>query len=154
VTKAIVVVILVGSVALMLAVTVGGWSKLQGLKPVNLAWCVAYVIIAFYVARWARGLLPIAAALAMLLLVIALIAGIGISGTSWFDRSRPGFARAASLFGGQGLSANALGLATLLLVPIQALLIVFAMRGFAQRWNVEVEVPLEDAGARGSSRAG
>ena len=73
VTKLIVVAILVGSVALILLITVGGWSKLQGLKPVNFAWCIVYLIFAFYVFRWARGLLPIAAALAILLLILSLI---------------------------------------------------------------------------------
>ena len=62
-TKAIVVLIMLASVALMLIVTVGGWSKLQGMKPVNFVWCLAYVIMAFYVARWNRGVLPMAAAL-------------------------------------------------------------------------------------------
>jgi hypothetical protein len=153
-TKAIVVLILLASVALMLIVTIGGWSKLQGLKPVNIAWCLVYAIIAFYVARWSRGLLPIAAALAILLLIIALIAGTGVSGTSWFDRSAAGFAPAESLFGGKGLSANTLGLLTLLIVPVQALLIFFAMRGFAQGWNVEVEMPIEEANRRFGGTAG
>jgi hypothetical protein len=142
-TKATVVTILIISVALMLIVTVGGWSKLQGLKPVNFIWCGIYLLIAFYVARWARGLLPIAAALAILLLIIALIAGLGAAGTSWFDRSHSAFAPADSMFGGSGLSPNTLGLLTLLIVPVQALLILFAMRGFAQGWNVEVEVPAD-----------
>ena len=64
VTKSIVVLILLASVALMLIVTIGGWSKLQGLKPVNFAWCLVYLLFAFYISRWARGLLPIAAAMA------------------------------------------------------------------------------------------
>ena len=152
-TKGIVAFILLVSVALMLAVTIGGWSKLQGLKPVNFAWCIAYLIIAFYVAaRWTRGLLPIAAALAILLLILAVIAGTGISGTSWFDRNHSGFASPQSLFGGTGLSPDMLGLLTLLLVPVQALLIVFAMVGFAQAWNVELEVPVEEAERRGRVR--
>ncbi len=62
VTKAIVVLIMLVSVGLMLIVTFGGWSKLQGLKPVNFAWCILYLIFAFYISRWNRGLLPIAAA--------------------------------------------------------------------------------------------
>jgi hypothetical protein len=143
VTRAIVVLILLVSTALMLIVTIGGWSKLQGLKPVNFAWCIAYLVIAFYVARWRRGMLPIAAALAILLLIVSLIATTGVSGTSWVDRGNPGFAPAHSPFGGKGLSPDALGLATALLVPAQALLILFAMQGFAQRWNVELEVPIE-----------
>jgi hypothetical protein len=142
-TKLIVVVILLASVFLMLAITIGGWSKLQGLEPVNFVWCIAYLVIAFYVWRWGRGLLPIAAALAILLLIIALIAGTGASGTSWFDRSSFGYSSAQSMFGGTGLSADTLGLLTILLAPVQVLLIFFAMRGFAQGWNVEVEVPID-----------
>ena len=65
-TKAVVVVLLLVSVGLMLIVTIGGWSKLEGMKAVNFVWCLAYLLIAFYVAtRWTRGLLPIAAALAI-----------------------------------------------------------------------------------------
>ena len=57
------------------------------MKPVNFVWCLAYLIIAFYIAtRWARGLLPIAAALAILLLIMVVIAG---------HRRRPG--RAGSI---------------------------------------------------------
>ena len=145
--------ILLVSVVLMLIVTIGGWSKLQGLKPVNFAWCIVYLIIAFYIcARWARGLLPIAAALAILLLILALIAGTGISGTSWFDRSHAGFASADTIFGGTGLDPDTLGLVTLLIAPVQALLILFAMRGFAQGWNVEVDVPIDEAKRRGRRR--
>jgi hypothetical protein len=150
-TKAIVILLLLISVALMLIVTMGGWSKLQGLKPVNFAWCLIYLVIAFYVARWTRGLLPIAAAMAILLLILAVIAGTGYSGTSWFDRSHAGFAPAQSIFGGSGLSPDTLGLVTLLIAPVQVLLIFFAIRGFSQGWNVEVEVPIDEAERRGAS---
>ena len=68
-TKAIVVLILLVSIGLMLIVTFGGWSKLQGLKPFNFAWCLLYLIFAFYTWRWNRGVLPIAAAFAILLLI-------------------------------------------------------------------------------------
>jgi hypothetical protein len=153
VTKSVVVLILLLSVALMLIVTIGGWSKLQGLKPVNFAWCLIYLVFAFYVARWARGLLPIAAAMAVLLLIIALIAGLGASGTSWFDRSHTGFASPHLLFGGKGLTPDTLGLFTLLIAPVQVLLIIFAMRGFSQGWNVELEVPEEEAERRRSGKA-
>jgi hypothetical protein len=150
VTKAIVTLILLVSVVLMLIVTIGGWSKLQGMKPVNIGWCLVYLIIAFYIQiRWSRGLLPIAAALAILLLILAVIAGTGISGTSWFDRNHPGFAAADTLFGGRGLGPDVLGLVTVLIAPVQALLILFSMQGFLQGWNVETEVPEEEARRRG-----
>jgi hypothetical protein len=151
-TKATVTVILIASVALMLAVTIGGWSELQGLTPVNFVWSAAYLVIAYFVARrWARGLLPVAAGLALMLLVVALIAGIGGAGTSWFDRTQAGFAPTHSLFGGTGFSPDMLGLLVLLLVPIQALLILFAVQGFSQNWNVEVEVAEPPPAARQSS---
>jgi hypothetical protein len=149
-TKAIIAIIMLVSVALMLIVTIGGWSKLQGLKPVNFVWIIAYLIMAFYIfTRWARGLLPITAGLAILLLMMSVIAGVGASGTSWFDRSHSGFAGAQSLFGGGGLSPDFLGLITILIAPVQVLLIFFAMFGFAQGWNVEMEVPIEEAKRRG-----
>jgi lysylphosphatidylglycerol synthetase-like protein (DUF2156 family) len=154
VTKAIVALLLVVSVVLMLIVTIGGWSKLQGLKPVNLIWAILYLIIAFFIYRWNRGLLPIAAALAILLLILAVIAGLGAAGTSWFDRNHSGYAGAQSMFGGGGLSPDILGLITLLIAPVQVLLIFFSMQGFAQGWNVEEEVPEDEARRRrGGSRS-
>ncbi len=142
-TKAIVVLIMLISVALMLILIIGGWSKLQGLKPLDFVWCLAYLIMAFYIAkRWARGLLPITTGLAVLLLIVVVIAGTGAGGTSWFDRSNAGFGSAA-------LPADFLGLITVLLIPVQILLIFFTMMAFAQGWNVEVEVPIDEAKRRG-----
>ena len=128
-TKAVVMLLLVASAGLILIVTIGGWSKLAGMQPVSLAYVIVYLIMAFYVARWNRGVLPMAAALAILLGIFAAIAG-----PQWFDRDKFGFTDPA-------LPAGVLGLLTLLIVPIQVLLIAFAMRGFQQAWNVEVEVP-------------
>ena len=153
VVKLVVVLILLASVALMLILTIGGWSELAGMKPVNFVWMLLYLVCAFYIWRWARGLLPIAAALGILLLIIAVIAGTGLAGTSWFDRNHAGFASAQSLFGGSGLASNTLGFFTVLLIPVEILLIVFAMIGFAQGWNVELEVPEEEARRRGITPA-
>ncbi len=150
VTKLVVVLLLVASVALMLLLTIGGWSKLQGMKPLNFIWCALYLVIAVYIWRWARGLLPIAAVLGILLAVIAVIAAAGLDGTSWFDRNGHGFAAPASLFGGNGLTPDVLGTLTVLLVPVQLALVAAAVIGFAQRWNVELEVPEDEARRRGS----
>ena len=76
----------------MLIVTVGGWSKLAGLLPVNIIWCVVYLMIAYYVLRWARGLLPIAAALGALMFVFTVIAETALAGVTWSDRSGPDYA--------------------------------------------------------------
>src|SRR5438309_7549072 len=82
ITRVIVALILLVSIALILAVTIGGWSKLQGLKPVNIAWCISYLLMAIWIMRWARGLLPIAAAMAMLMLLVSIIAAAGLAGAS------------------------------------------------------------------------
>jgi hypothetical protein len=149
-TRLTVVAILLASVVLMMILTIGGWSKLQGMKPVNFIWCALYLVVAFYIARWARGVLPMAAALAILLLIIAVIAAFGLDGTSWFDRNHTGFGAAQSLFGGKGLGTSVLGTITVLLIPVEVALIVMTMIGFAQGWNVEMEVPEEEARRRGS----
>jgi hypothetical protein len=126
-TKAAVLILLLVSVALMLIVTIGGWDALQGAKPVQIAYILVYLIMAFYVARWNRGVLPLAAALAILLLIFAAVAIPG-----WYDRDHPGFEQPA-------IDAGVLGLITALIIPVQVLLIAFAMRAFNQAWNVEVE---------------
>jgi hypothetical protein len=71
--------------------------------------------------------LPMAAALALILLVFALVAA-----PSWFARNKAGFAQPT-------LNAGLLGVLTLVIIPVQILLIAFAMRGFQQGWNIELE---------------
>jgi presenilin-like A22 family membrane protease len=137
-TRATVVLLLLASAALVLIVTVGGWKVLESAKPVDIGYIVVYVVLAFFAARWNRGVLPVAAVLAVLLLIFSLVAG-----PSWFSRDKSGFEQ-------PDLSAGLLGLLTLLLVPLQILLIAFAMRGFGQGWNVEVERPAAGAGPYGS----
>jgi protein-S-isoprenylcysteine O-methyltransferase Ste14 len=98
--------------------------------------------MAFYVARWNRGILPVAAAAAVLFAVVAAVAG-----PAWFDRDKPGFADPT-------LDPSILGLLTLILVPVQLLLVAFAMRAFQQQWNVEVEVTHDEADRYGSGDVG
>jgi hypothetical protein len=126
-TKLLVVLLLLVSAALIAIVTIGGWDELQGAKVVQIASIGLYVLMAFLVARWNRGVLPVAAALAIVMLIFAAIAG-----PAWFERDKEGFAD-------PGLDASLLGLVTLLIVPVQALLILTSMSGFRQGWNVEVE---------------
>ena len=149
-TRLVIVAILLASIALMLIVTIGGWNRLEGMKPLNFVWCIVYLVVAFYIWRWSRGLLPIAAAFGILLLIVVVIAATGAAGTSWFNRSQPGFGATQSLIGGKGLSPDLLGTITVLLIPVEVALIVIAMIGFAQGWNVELEVPDEEAKRRGS----
>lgn len=126
-TRATVIVLLLASAALILIVTIGGWTTLEGGIPILLAWALIYLLMAYYTARWSRGVLPMAAALALLLLVFAMV-----SAPAWFERDKPGFAA-------PNLSAGLLGVLTLVIIPVQILLITFAMRGFSQGWNVELE---------------
>ena len=150
VTKLIVVAILLATVAIMLILTFGGWSKFEGMKPINFAWCLIDLLIAYGIMRWAAGLLPIAAALGILLLVISVVAALGLAGTTWSDRSHHGFGAAQSLFGGTGLSDSVLALFTDLLIPVEIALIAVAMFAFSQGWNVETEVPEDEARKRGA----
>jgi hypothetical protein len=136
-TKAAVVLLLLVSAALVAIVMVGGWGQLQGAQMVSVAYVLVYLIIAYFVARWNRGTLPVASGLAVLLLVVAAIAG-----PAWFDRDNAGYEDST-------IPAGMLGLLTLLIVPIQFLLILFAMRGFSQQWNVEVEVSRDEYERRG-----
>ncbi len=126
-TRATVVVLLLVSAGLVLIVTVGGWSVLEGAVPIQIGYIAVYLTFAFYAARWNRGVLPISAVLAVFLTIFALVAGPG-----WFDRDKSGFAQPT-------LDAGLLGLLTLLIVPVQILLVAFALRGFSQGWNVELE---------------
>jgi hypothetical protein len=127
-TRATVVLLLLASVGLVLIVTIGGWKVLWGAKPIQIGYVLVYLTLAFYAARWNRGVLPVAAVLAVLLMIFALVAGPG-----WFARDKTGFAQPT-------INAGLLGVLTLLVVPVQILLIAFAMRGFRQGWNVEQEL--------------
>lgn len=133
-TKAIVVLLLLVSAALVLIITVGGWSALQGAQPMAITYVLLNLLFAYYISRWNRGLLTVAAALAVFFGVLAAIAG-----PSWFARDKEGFADPA-------LDPAMLGLLTFVLIPVQALLVAFCARAFNQRWNVEVEVDADRIG--------
>ena len=136
-TKAAVILLLLVSAGLVAIVTVGGWDQLQGAQMVSIAYIIIYLTIAYFVGRWNRGTLPVASGLAVLLLVVAAIAG-----PAWFDRDNTGYEDST-------LPAGLLGILTLVIVPVQFLLIVFAMQGFNQKWNVEVEVTQDEYDRRG-----
>ena len=126
-TKAIVLLLLLVSVGLIMIVTIGGWEALEGAKMLQIVYALIYLIMAFYIARWNRGLLPVASAAAIILLIFAAVAG-----PAWFDRDKDGFTDPA-------LSAGVLGLLCFVLVALQAALIIVVMIAFRQQWNVEVE---------------
>ena len=127
ITRLLVIVLLLVSAGLVTIISIGGWSVLAGAKPLQVLYIVIYIALAYFVGRWSRGVLPLIAALAIVLLIFA-----AVSAPAWFDRSQTGFTDPA-------LPSDLLGLISALLVPVQILLIAVAMSGFRQAWNVEVE---------------
>jgi len=126
-TRALVVALLLISAIVLTLATAGGWEKIQGAKSLHIAYILIYLVLAFYIARWRSGLLPVAASFAIILLIFC-----AISGPQWFDRDKAGFEDPL-------LGATIVGILTLILVPLQLLLIAVAARGFSQKWSVEVE---------------
>jgi hypothetical protein len=125
--RVVVIALLIASAAVVLIITLGGWERLEGAKPLQIVFIAVYVVFALFVARWARGVLPMIAALAIILGIFAAVAA-----PAWFDRDKDGFTDPA-------ISAGVLGLLCGLLVILQHALIIVAMVAFRQQWNVEVE---------------
>jgi hypothetical protein len=130
--RALVVFLLLVTAGIAFVIIVGGWTRLEGVKVLTILYAAVYVLFAFLVARWNRGVLPVASALAIILAIFA-----GIAAPAWFDRDKPGLS-------GPALPDELLGLLCLLLVPIQVILIAVAMVAFNQDWHVEEERPIGD----------
>ncbi|MDQ3102315.1 MAG: hypothetical protein M3Q53_00550 [Actinomycetota bacterium] len=137
-TKAIIAFVLVASAVLLVVITIGGWDRLQspGVGIMTIAWAALYVIFALLVLRWRRGLLPVTAAMAIVMVIFAAVAADG-----WFARAKDGLTSPA-------LPEELLGLLTVIVIPVQVLLIAVAMVGFNQAWSVEEERPI--GGRRGA----
>ena len=127
--RVVMTLLLVVSAVALLVVIIGGWDKLVGMKALQLAFVVVFLVMAFFVARWNRGVLPLAAALATLLAIFA-----AISAPQWLARDKAGFTSPT-------LDDSVLGIITLLIVVLQLVLIVAALIAFRQEWSVELEVP-------------
>ena len=67
--KAVIAFVLFVSAGLLIVITLGGWSRLQGpsVGAVALMWAALYIVFGVLVMRWNRGVLPVAAALAIIL---------------------------------------------------------------------------------------
>src|SRR5919112_3936301 len=141
-TRAVVILLLLTSALLIAVVTIGGWSELQGAQPISIGYVIVYVVMAYFVTKWNRGVLPVAAGLAILFAVVAAVAG-----PAWFERDKAGFDDPT-------LEPSILGLLTVILVPVQLLLVAFAMRGFQQQWSTEIEVSREEADRYGPDAGG
>jgi len=132
-TRVMVVLLLLASAAVVAVISLGGWSAEEGAKVFQIVFILLYLVLAYFVIRWKRGVLPMIAAFAVLVGIFGAVAAPG-----WFDRDKPGFASPP-------LPEDVLGLLCALLVPLQGALIVVSMHGFRQAWNVEVERPRGEA---------
>jgi lysylphosphatidylglycerol synthetase-like protein (DUF2156 family) len=141
--KAIVAFVLLVSAALIIIITVGGWERLQGASValMSLIWAGLYIVFAFLVMRWNRGVLPVAAALAVILAIFA-----AISAPDWFARDKPGLDDPA-------LPSDLLGLLAIVVVGVQLILVVVSMVGFNQEWQVEEERPISGGPLHGETGA-
>jgi hypothetical protein len=131
-TKAIVALLLFATAGLLLVITIGGWPRLESpsVGIVTLIWAGLYVLFGLLVSRWSRGILPVASASAIILAIFAAVAA-----PAWFARSKTGLSPPP-------LPDDLLGLLTILVIPVQLLLITVAMVGFNQEWHVEEERPV------------
>jgi hypothetical protein len=129
-------VLLLTSAFLLAVITIGGWEKLEGAKPVDIFYILVYLLFAYYVYKWNRGVLPVSMALAVILIIFAAVAA-----PAWFSRDKTGF-------DSPPLPEPLLGFLTLVLIPVSLLLILFSLRGFQQGWNIE-EGSRADLEARG-----
>jgi hypothetical protein len=140
-TKFVVVLLLAATAVLAMIITIGGWSLLKGGGAMGIVcaiYALLYAFFAFIVARWNRGVLPVVAALSM---ILAIFCAVGAE--SWFNRDRAGFDEAA-------LSSSLLGLLVILLALLQIVLVAAALYAFNQEWHVGEERPIgsgEDYGA-------
>ncbi len=143
-TKFVVVLLLAATAVIAGLITIGGWSLLKGgggMGIVCAIYALLYAFFAFLVARWNRGILPVAAALSM---ILAIFCAVGAE--SWFNRDRAGFNEAL-------LPSDLIGLLVVLLGLLQIVTVAAVLYAFNQEWHVEEERPIgsgEDYGAGAS----
>ncbi len=143
-TKVVVVMLLAATAIVAGLITLGGWPLLKGGSGMGIVcaiYALLYAFFAFLVARWNRGILPVAAALSM---ILAIFCAVGAE--SWFNRDRAGFDEAL-------IPSAAIGLLVVVLGLLQIVLVAAALYAFNQEWHVEEERPIgsgEDYGAGAS----
>jgi lysylphosphatidylglycerol synthetase-like protein (DUF2156 family) len=143
-TKFVIVLLLLATAALAALIAIGGWSLMNGgsgMGIVCIIYALLYAVFALRVARWGRGVLPVAAALSM---ILAIFCAVGAD--SWFARDKEGFSEAL-------LPSSLLGVLVVALGLLQLVVIVAAFYGFSQEWHVEEERPIgsgEEYGAEAS----
>lgn len=144
-TKWLTVLLLLLTAGLAALITIGGWSVLEGGNGMGFVcaiYAILYLFFALLVARWRRGILPLAAALSM---ILAIFCAVGAD--SWFARDKSGFSEAT-------LSSSLVGVLVIILAVVQLAVIVVALYGFSQAWNVEEERPIGNGENYGAGSSG
>jgi hypothetical protein len=140
-TKFVVAFLMLATAAIAALIAIAGWSLLTGgggMGVVCLIYAGLYALFGFRATQWSRGVLPVAAALSM---VLAIFCAVGAN--SWFARDKDGFQDAL-------LPVPLIGLLVIILLLLQVLLIAACFYAFSQDWHVEEERPIgsgEDYGA-------
>ncbi len=140
-TKYIVAFLMLATAALAALIAITGWSVLRGgggMGVVCLIYAALYLLFGIRALQWSRGVLPVTAALSMILVIFC-----AVGADSWFARDKAGFQDAL-------LPTPLIGLLVIIMLLLQILLIVACFFGFSQDWHVEEERPMgsgEDYGA-------
>jgi hypothetical protein len=143
-TKFVLVLLLAATAVIAALVTITGFSLLTGgggMGVICMIFALLYAFFAFLVARWNRGILPVAAALST---ILAIFCATGAE--SWFSRDKAGFEKAL-------IPVPLIGTLVLILLLLQIVIVAVALYAFNQNWHVEEERPIgsgEDYGAGAS----
>ena len=146
-TKFIVAFLMLATAALCALIAISGWSVLTGgggMGVVCLIYAALYLLFGIRALQWSRGVLPVGAALSM---ILAILCAVGAN--SWFARDKDGFDEAL-------LPSALLGTLVVILGLLQLVVIAAALYGFNQEWHVEEERPIgsgEDYGAGAAPNA-
>ena len=147
-TKVVLVILLAATSIIAVIVAISGFSLMSGgtgMAIVTLIYGLLYAFFAFLVFRWNRGILPVAAALSM---ILAIFCAVGAN--SWFARDKAGFEKAL-------IPTPLIGTLVIVLVILQLATIAVALYAFNQNWHVEEERPIgsgEDYGAGATPESG
>ncbi len=129
-TKIVLVILLFATSVIAVLIAITGFSLMSGgtaMAVMTLIYGLLYAFFAFLVARWNRGILPVAAALSM---ILAILCAVGAN--SWFARDKTGFEDGV-------IPVTVIGLLVVVLALLQIVLIAVALYGFNQEWHVEEE---------------
>ncbi len=132
-TKFVLVLLLAATSAIAVIIAISGFSLITGgtvMAVVTLFYGLLYAFFAILVARWNRGILPVAAALSM---ILAIFCAVGAN--SWFTRDKAGFEEGL-------LPVPLIGLLVIVLALLQIVVVAVALYGFNQDWHVEEERPI------------